>query len=148
MAKRKTKSTPKLNETDELSTEVEQDFAERQRLAKEGRKVLRRKLNEHNAKSPEISAGDVDAAWDRADVGEETVGGSVPTPDQDNVDDIGEAAGLTYEDDEPLDYGKVSERDENRWELNPASVENDITWVDDETEEAELPDEWEDEDEG
>ncbi|HJQ13265.1 MAG TPA: DUF6335 family protein, partial [Anaerolineales bacterium] len=53
----------------------------------------------------------------------ETVGGSVSTPDQDVVDDLGEAAGLTYRDGEPLDYdAKVLDRDRNRWELNPASA--------------------------
>jgi hypothetical protein len=48
----------------------------------------------------------------------------VPTPDQDSVDDIGEAYGITYEDDEPLRTGeKLEKRDEERWELNPESVE-------------------------
>ena len=56
-------------------------------------------------------------------VGEESVGGSVATPDQDRVDEIGAAAGLTYQDDEPLNYaGKMRRRDEERWELNPASA--------------------------
>ena len=36
-----------------------------------------------------------DADWQRADtVGEEAVGGSVATPDQDSVDEIGDAVGL------------------------------------------------------
>ena len=51
------------------------------------------------------------------------MGGSVPTPDQDQVDEIGKAAGLTYQDDEPLQSGeKLLKRDRNRWELNPASA--------------------------
>jgi hypothetical protein len=54
------------------------------------------------------------------------VGGSAPTPDQDQVDEIGEAAGLTYEDDEPLHTSdKLEERDRHRWELNPESAEDD-----------------------
>jgi hypothetical protein len=86
--------------------------------------VLEEELDEHHSKSPEISGGDIDAAWDRADqAGEETVGGSVPTPDQDRVDDIGKAAGLTYQDDEPLNTEeKLAKRDRQRWELNPASA--------------------------
>ena len=86
--------------------------------------ALRERVDEQTNQSPTISGGDVDAAWDRADMaGEETVGGSVATPDQDRVDEIGAAAGLTYQDDEPLNYnGKMRKRDEQRWELNPASA--------------------------
>jgi hypothetical protein len=41
------------------------------------------------------------------------------------VDELGEAVGLTYEDDEPLNSDKkVLDRDRNRWELNPASAED------------------------
>jgi len=69
-----------------------------------------------------LTGGDVDAAWDEVDVGEETVGGSTPTPDQDVVDDLGRAAGVTYSDTEPLrPEEKEMQRDENRWELDPAS---------------------------
>src|ERR1041385_4113812 len=65
-----------------------------------------------------LTGGDVDAAWDEVDVGEETVGGSTPTPDQDVVDDLGRAAGGTYSDTEPLlPEEKEKERDERRWEM-------------------------------
>jgi hypothetical protein len=48
----------------------------------------------------------------------------VSTPDQDIVEEIGEAAGLTYEDDEPLGgEDKILDRDRNRWELNPESAD-------------------------
>jgi hypothetical protein len=65
---------------------------------------------------PTLSGGDVDAAWEDSDAsGEESVGGSTPTPDQDIVDDIGKAAGLNYRDDEPLDrHKKILDRDRNR----------------------------------
>ena len=86
--------------------------------------ALQRKLKENPA-GPDISADDVDAAWDRADEGEETVGGSSPTPDQDIVEEIGEAAGVSYQDAEPLRMQeKLEKRDENRWELDPASAED------------------------
>jgi hypothetical protein len=106
--------------------DIEDDFAERQRLAVGGRDVLLEELDEHNSLSPEITGGDIDASWQTANqAGEETVGGSVSTPDQDVVDELGEAAGLNYQDDEPLDYdAKVLDRDRNRWELNPASALN------------------------
>lgn len=102
--------------------EVVDDFAERQSFGS-GTNELVEKLAQHNAESPILSGGDVDAAWDQADVGEETVGGMAPTPDQDVVEQLGEAVGLTYEDDEPLHTGeKLEERDRHRWELDPASA--------------------------
>lgn len=76
-------------------------------------------------RSPRLSGGDVDAAWDAADSGEETVGGSSPTPDQDRVDELGRAVGLTYSDTEPLhSTEKIERRDVDRWELDPASAED------------------------
>jgi len=102
------------------------DFAERQKLAVGGRDELLEELDEHHSLSPEISGGDLDAAWQTANgAGEETVGGTAPTPDQDIVDELGAAAGLIYEDDEPLDSdAKILNRDRNRWELNPASADD------------------------
>jgi hypothetical protein len=76
-------------------------------------------------RTPRLSAGDVEAAWDQADAGEETVGGSSPTPDQDQVDAIGQAVGISYSDAEPLHTTeKVERRDDKRWELDPASAED------------------------
>jgi hypothetical protein len=72
-----------------------------------------------------VAGGDIDAAWDQADAGEETVGGTAPTPDQDIVDEIGRAVGIEYEDAEPLHTTeKVERRDQQRWELHPASSED------------------------
>jgi uncharacterized protein DUF6335 len=105
------------------SPEVLEEFVEAAKLDS-GCQLLIRELREHHSKSPKLSAGDIDAAWDRADAGEETVGGSSPTPDQDVVDQLGEAVGLIYEDNEPLDTEeKIAKRDERRWELDPASSE-------------------------
>lgn len=117
--------------------EIKADFAERQQPAVGGRKVLEEELYEHHSQSPELSGGDLDADWQSANqAGEETVGGSVPTPDQDRVDELGEAAGLTYKDDEPLGGGdKILERDRNRWELDPASASEDQDETENPTEE-------------
>jgi hypothetical protein len=105
------------------SSEVLEEFVEAGKLTS-GCQLLMKELREHHSKSPELSAGDIDAAWDQADAGEETVGGSSPTPDQDVVDQLGGAVGLIYEDDEPLDTEeKIAKRDYRRWELNPASSE-------------------------
>lgn len=77
----------------------------------------------YNSESPVLSGGDTDADWERANaVGEEAVGGSVPTPDQDRVDELGAAWGIEYQDDEPIQtQAKIDKRDRDRWELNPAS---------------------------
>jgi len=109
----------------EADDEVKVEFAEAQRLASSGGEQLKRELREHHSRTPELSGGDIDADWAGADVGDETVGGSAPTPDQDVVDELGEAVGLTYEDNEPLhSTEKVEERDRKRWELDPASSDD------------------------
>lgn len=117
--------------------DIKEDFAERQELAVGGRRELEEELDEHNSLSPAISGGDIDAAWQMANTaGEEAVGGSVVTPDQDVVDELGDAAGLSYKDDEPLNSDrKILDRDRNRWELNPASADEE-----DELEELDLED--------
>jgi Family of unknown function (DUF6335) len=105
------------------SPEVLEEFVDAAKQTS-GCQLIMREIQERHATSPKLSAGDIDAAWDRADVSEETLGGSSPTPDQDVVDQLGEAVGLTYEDNEPLDTEKkVAKRDERRWELDPASSE-------------------------
>jgi hypothetical protein len=105
--------------------DILEDFAERQGLASGGRQKLEEKLNQYNGMDPTLSGGDVDAAWeDSNQTGEESVGGSVSTPDQDIVEELGEAMGITYEDGEELDtYGKLIKRDEKRYELDPASAD-------------------------
>ena len=109
----------------EPDEEVKKEFEEAQRLGSGGADLLKRGLREHHSRTPELSGGDIDADWAGADVGDETVGGSAPTPDQDVVEEIGEALGVTYEDNEPLHTTeKVGERDRKRWELDPASSED------------------------
>jgi hypothetical protein len=53
--------------------------------------------------NPRLTGGDVDADWRRAaSTGEEAVGGSVATPDQDVVDELGEALGVPRGPEEPF----------------------------------------------
>lgn len=107
-----------------VDPEIREEFLEADRLGS-GSGELNRRLHEHHAESPEISGGDLDAAWDEADVGDETVGGSNPTPDQEVVDEIGRGSGIGYQDNERLHTTeKVEERDLRRWELDPASSED------------------------
>lgn len=91
-----------------------------------GSEALMDELCRYQSESPGISGGDLDADWQRADpVGEEAAGGSVATPDQDVVEEVGEALSITYQDREPLaTEDKLLERDSNRWELNPESADN------------------------
>jgi hypothetical protein len=69
---------------------------------------------------PRLSAGDVDADWQRAEsTGEETVGGSVATPDQDVVDEIGRALGVEQgsEAEVTTSAEMLRRRDRFRWHL-------------------------------
>jgi hypothetical protein len=92
----------------------------------EGSRKLRERLENNNQSDPSLSGGDIDAQWEMADsAGDETVGGSTPTPGQSVVDDIGRGMGVTYADDEELKVGeKERSRDIHRWELDPASSED------------------------
>jgi hypothetical protein len=61
------------------------------------------RLAEYTSTSPRLSGGDVDADWERAgSTGEEAVGGSVATPDQDVVDELGDALGVGRSPDAPV----------------------------------------------
>lgn len=102
-------------------------FEARQKLAAGGRKQLEAELEEHHSVSPKMTGGDLDAAWQESDsAGEEAVGGSTPTPDKDVVDELGQALGVTYDEDEPLGGNeKIRKRDRNRWELDPKSARKD-----------------------
>lgn len=75
-----------------------------------------------NTKRRELSLSELD---DRGNVAGELNENGNATPDEELVDEIGEAIGVTYRDDEELRVGrKEAERDEHRWELDPASSED------------------------
>ena len=94
--------------------------------ARTGRQELKERYDKHNETSPALTGGDVDADWESAySTGDEAPGGDNPTPDQNNVDDIGLALGVEYEDNEELEGAdKIEERDRHRWEDDPASSED------------------------
>jgi hypothetical protein len=94
--------------------------------ARSGRQELKERYEKHTETSPALTGGDVDADWESAySVGDEAPGGDNPTPDQNNVDDIGLALGVEYEDNEELEGAdKIEERDKHRWEDDPASSED------------------------
>ena len=75
--------------------------------------------DEYHETSPRLTGGDPDADWERADhVGEEAVGGTVATPDQNVVDELGAALGVPRAPDEEVrTSGEILERrDRYRWE--------------------------------
>ncbi len=83
-------------------------------------------LEAHTDTSPALTGGDVDADWQRAaDSGDEAVGGSVATPDQDVVDELGRALGVEQEADEEVRTSRelLEERDRRRWEIERESPE-------------------------
>lgn len=102
------------SEVYEPDEEVSQEFADAQRL---GSGSL------HFKREPR-DTDDVEAELAREEVIDEAVGSFAETPDQE-VDELGEAIGLVYEDNEPLHTSeKLAERDRHRWELDPASSED------------------------
>ncbi|MFS8119657.1 MAG: DUF6335 family protein [Microcoleus sp.] len=82
--------------------------------------------SEYGSSSAQLSGGKGDAlAEQESATGEELVGGSAPTPDQDMVDELGAAAGIEMADGAILHTTDMLEhRDESRWELNPSSAED------------------------
>lgn len=89
---------------------------------------LQRELAEQHAGSPILTGGDVDANWQAAEsVGDETPGGHMATPDQDNVDEIGRAYGIELQDNQELHTHDelLAKRDAQRWELRRSSADGD-----------------------
>ncbi|MEG3439768.1 DUF6335 family protein [Pannus brasiliensis CCIBt3594] len=73
-----------------------------------------------------LTGGDIYANTEQAaTVGDEAVGGTVMTPDQNVVEDIGAAVGLEMSDKEWLHTDEILNlRDDRRWELDPKSSED------------------------
>lgn len=91
-----------------------------------GGRTMHDRMEEYTSTSPELTGGDIDARWDQAEaVGDEAVGGTVATPDQDIVEELGAAVGLEYDDRTFLRTNDIlEERDDRRWELDPISSED------------------------
>ncbi|PSN13240.1 hypothetical protein C7293_16770 [filamentous cyanobacterium CCT1] len=80
---------------------------------------------DHNrmASGSPTTAGDPDAMIDQAKVvGEEAIGGTTPTPDQSNVDEIAAAVGINTQAEHPVAVKReMDRRDDQRFELDPDS---------------------------
>jgi Family of unknown function (DUF6335) len=106
---------------DEVSDgEVRESFAQDQELD-HGGELAKRRQQQHTDQSSELAASDLDATWDDAD-GEEAGSGTTSTPDENVVEEVGGAVGISYSDTEPLNTNeRLERRDHDRWDLNPAS---------------------------
>ncbi|MEH2061326.1 MAG: DUF6335 family protein [Nostoc sp.] len=91
-----------------------------------GGRSIQQERDEYTETSPELTGGDVDAYWQDADaVGDEAVGGSTSTPDQNVTEELEAAVGLEMADSEFLHTNDILEdRDGDRWELDPKSSED------------------------
>ena len=91
-----------------------------------GSRKLAERLKNDPLADPVVTGGDLDAQIESAQFsGDESAVSSMPTPDQNDVDNIGRAMGVTYQEDEELKFGEKEEsRDRKRWELDPASSED------------------------
>jgi hypothetical protein len=107
--------------------EIEQFMEEEIARAPKDPDQLAHRLRENTASSPADSGGDPDASWeDVNDSGEESVAGDNPTPDQSLVEENARAVGVSFEDNEELEFiDKIDRRDRDRFELDPRSKTED-----------------------
>jgi hypothetical protein len=85
--------------------------------------LLAHRLRNNTAASPRDAGGDLDADWEDVNAsGSETVAGDNPTPDQSLVEENASAIGVSYEDNEELEFiDKIEKRDRDRFELDENS---------------------------
>jgi len=89
--------------------------------------LLTHRLRNNTAASPRDAGGDLDAVWeDVNESGSETVAGDNPTPDQSLVEENAQAIGVSFEDNEELEFlDKIEKRDRDRYELDENSKASD-----------------------
>src|SRR3954447_13130592 len=103
--------------------EIEEFMEEEILRAPKDPELLAHRLRDNTAASPRDAGGDVDASWeDVNDSGSESVSGHNPTPDQSNVEENANAVGVSFEDNEELEFEeKIEKRDRDRFELDESS---------------------------
>lgn len=103
--------------------EIEEFMEEEISRAPKDPDLLANRLRNNTAASPRDAGGDLDAAWeDVNESGSETVAGDNPTPDQSLVEENASAMGVSYEDNEELEFiDKIERRDRDRYELDENS---------------------------
>ncbi|MEG4319490.1 MULTISPECIES: DUF6335 family protein [unclassified Microcoleus] len=130
--KRAKKTTEQRDNSSDLPQEITESYGTgvitEPGLSEDEITTLNDTSSEYGSTSSQISDddGDVAAAEQESATGEELVGGSAPTPDQDMVDELGAAAGIEMPDGAILHTAEMLDnRDESRWELDPSSAEDD-----------------------
>ncbi|HWP54782.1 MAG TPA: DUF6335 family protein [Pyrinomonadaceae bacterium] len=107
--------------------EIEEFMEEEIAHAPKDPELLAHKLRNNTAASPADTGGDLDADWEDVS-GSETFAGDSPTPDQSMVEENARAIGVSFEDNEELDFlGKIEKRDRKRYELEEQSKSGDDT---------------------
>ncbi|HXD30422.1 MAG TPA: DUF6335 family protein [Pyrinomonadaceae bacterium] len=103
--------------------EIEEFMEEEILRAPKDPELLAHRLRNNTAASPKDAGGDVDAAWeDVNESGSEAFTGHSPTPDQSNVEENAMAVGVSFEDNEELEFEeKFDKRDRDRFELEESS---------------------------
>ncbi|MEP6635278.1 MAG: DUF6335 family protein [Acidobacteriota bacterium] len=98
------------------------------RAPRDSEQLAQRLLN-NTAASPRDSGGDLDAAWEEVNQsGDETVAGDNPTPDQSDVEENANAVGVSFEDNEELEFiDKIERRDRDRYEMDERSKSTEDT---------------------
>lgn len=109
------------------SPEIEEFMEEEILRAPKDPELLAHRLRNNTAASPHDAGGDLDANWeDVNDSGSETVAGDNPTPDQSMVEENAQALGVSFEDNEELEFvEKIEKRDRDRFELDERSRTSD-----------------------
>ncbi|CAN5775916.1 hypothetical protein BH18ACI4_BH18ACI4_16320 [soil metagenome] len=107
--------------------EIEELMEEEILRAPKDPELLAQRLRNNTAASPSDAGGDIDASWeDVNESGSETVAGDNPTPDQSMVEENARAIGVSFEDNEELEFiDKIERRDRDRFELDPRSKASD-----------------------
>lgn len=116
------------NDPDFIADPEIEEFMEEEILrAPKDPELLAQRLRNNTAASPRDSGGDVDASWeDVNESGSESFTGDNPTPDQSNVEENALAMGVSFEDNEELEFEeKIEKRDRDRFELDEGSKEGD-----------------------
>src|SRR6266511_3398246 len=109
--------------------EIEEFMEEEIARAPKDPELLAHRLHNNTAASPQDAGGDLDADWeDVNNTGSESIAGDSPTPDQSIVEENAKAVGVSFEDNEELDFlNKIERRDRDRYELEEQSKTRDDT---------------------
>ncbi|MEG4855019.1 DUF6335 family protein [Microcoleus sp. B5-D4] len=127
--KRNPKTTTERDNVGELPQQITESYGtgviDQPGVSPDDITTLQDSSSEYSSTS-QIGGEDGDpAAEQESATGEQSVGGTAPTPDLDMVDELGAAAGIEMADGAILHTTDMLEhRDESRWELDPSSAED------------------------